>query len=238
MRTLSAFALALALAPAAAQDAARVNPKIVSVVFEDARVRVLRVRLAPHETLAMHSHPAKAVVCITTNDTRITRADGAVSDNHCDAGKISWSAPVQHAVENLSARPIDNIEIEFKQAAEPAVEVHTQPSPRNPPGSEPIPVEQEPHHHWTYENQYVRMLEVKLGPGETTLMHTHSHDNVAVRLSEATIQRQDAGKEWSPAAKVAPGEATFTEGAKRPYTHRLKNVGATTFHVIDIELLQ
>ena len=34
--------------------------------------------------------------------------------------------------------------------------------------TEPVPVEREPHHRWTFENQYVRVLDVVLAPGEST----------------------------------------------------------------------
>jgi hypothetical protein len=81
-------------------------------------------------------------------------------------------------------------------------------------------------------------LDVLLAPGESTLFHTHSHDSIAVQLSEATIQQQVFEKDWQPASKLTPGDVRYAEGAKGPYTHRVKNVGSTPFHVIDIELLE
>ena len=73
-------------------------------------------------------------------------------------------------------------------------------------------------------------------PGETTLFHRHSLDNVAVQLSGATIQRQFPGQDWvtSPAKE---GSVGFTAGTKIPYVHRLTNIGSTVFHVMDIEIL-
>jgi hypothetical protein len=59
--------------------------------------------------------------------------------------------------------------------------------------NQPLPVEQEPHHRWEFQNQYVRVLDVLLAPGESTLFHTHSHDSIAVRLSEATSNYSGAG---------------------------------------------
>jgi hypothetical protein len=84
----------------------------------------------------------------------------------------------------------------------------------------------------------VRVLDVLLASGESTLFHTHSHDSIAVQLSEASIQQQVFEKNWQPALKLIPGNVTYAEGAKAPYTHRVKNVGSTTFHVVDIELLK
>ena len=103
--------------------------------------------------------------------------------------------------------------------------------------TEPVPVEQEPHHRWIFENQYVRVLDVVLAPGESTLFHTHSHDSIAVRLTDAAVQEQPFNKEWRPASRLLPGDSRYMKGTPKPYTHRAKNVGSTPFHVIDIELL-
>jgi hypothetical protein len=59
-----------------------------------------------------------------------------------------------------------------------------------------------------------------------------------VQLSEATIQQQVFEKNWQPALKLLPGNVRYAEGANTPYSHRVKNVGPTSFHVIDIELLK
>ena len=243
MRAVFVLLLAIPWAPVAAQDAVRVNPGMVSVVFEDARVRVLRIRYGPHEKLALHSHPAIAGVSITGSNAKVTRADGSVMESRHAPGDVFWSEATTHAVENLSDAPMESVEIEFKNALEPAItsgaaaKAAEHKSSSKAAGAA-VAVEDEPHHHLVYENQYVRMMEVRLARGETTEFHTHSHDNLAVRLSEASTQRQEQGKEWEPAAKAVPGEVSLTRGAASPYTHRVKNAGSTPFRVIDVELLQ
>jgi len=224
--------------PDAAQDAVKVNPSKVSVVFEDARVRVLRIRYGPHEKLALHSHPAIAGVSISGSHAQVTRADGSVSESRHAPGEVYWSEATTHAVENLSDAPMENVEIEFKNASQPAIKAGEHNSSNHARVGATLAVEDEPHHHLVYENQYVRMLEVRLAPGEVTEFHTHSHDNLAVRLSDAMVTRQDEGKEWVPIEKVVPGQVSLTRGAESPYTHRVKNAGSTAFRVIDVELLQ
>lgn len=238
MRTLPLF-LALSLLPAVAQDPVVVNPKIVKVEFENDHVRILRMHYGPHDRLEMHSHPAKAEVQVTDGSVRISTPDGQSRDDPGSAGEFFWLEPTRHAVENLGNAPLEIIEIEMKKAIAPSVSaVAPQHALSQALAKEPVPVQDEPHHRWEFENQYVRVLDVVLAPGESTLFHTHSHDSIAVRLNEATVQRQNLGKEWEPASKVMPGEVNYAEGAKTPYTHRVKNVGTTTFHVIDIELLR
>ena len=237
MRMFLLFVLALAL-PLPAQDPAVVNPKIVKVEFENDRVRVLRVRLGPHERLAMHSHPASAIVRLTERSARVIAPDGSSRDVQGSAGEFTWQEPTTHAVENLRNQPMENIEIEFKIAAAPSIAASAPVHPAAPgPSGEPVALQDEPHHRWRFENQYTRVLEVVLAPGESTLLHTHSHDSIAVRLNQAAVQRQYLGKEWDAPERLEAGGVHFAEGTKKPYTHRVKNVGSTTFHVYDIELL-
>jgi hypothetical protein len=82
----------------------------------------------------------------------------------------------------------------------------------------------------------VRVLDVVLHPGETSLFHRHSLDNVPVQLSDATMKRQFPGEDWvtSPAKE---GSVGFIGGTKSPYVHRISNIGTTVFHVLDVEIL-
>jgi hypothetical protein len=88
----------------------------------------------------------------------------------------------------------------------------------------------------TTENQYVRVLDVVLQPGETTLFHRHSLDNVPVQLSDATMKRQFPGEDWA-ASPAKEGSVGFIGGTKAPYIHRISNTGTTVFHVLDVEIL-
>lgn len=237
MLTFKMILLASVIVPAAAQDAALVDPKIVKVEFENDKVRILRALYRPHDRLEMHSHPAKAEVQITEGTLRIFMPDGKWRDDPGKAGEFFWLEPTRHAVENTGSKPVELVEIEMKNANAPSRSAAAPPHPAASQASEPVPVEQEPHHRWIFENQYVRVLDVVLAPSESTLFHTHSHDSIAVRLTDSQVQEQPAHGEWRPASKMIPGESRSMEGTKRPYTHRVKNVGNTPFHVIDVELL-
>ena len=221
-----------------AQDAAVVNPKIVKVEFENDRVRILRACYRAHERLEMHSHPAKAEVQITDGLVRIFTPDGKWRDDPGKAGEFIWLEPTRHAVENVGSEPLELVEIEMKNVSGKSIPVAAPSHSETTLSNQPVAVEQEPHHRWEFQNQYVRVLDVQLAPGESTLFHTHSHDSIAVQLTHATVQEQPFGKERQPALKISPGEIRYADGARTPYTHRIQNVGSTPFHVIDIELLQ
>jgi len=238
MRGLLGPSLCTFLFLAAAQNLPPVKPHTEKIEFENEQIRILRIRYGPHEVSGMHSHPQRAVVRTTDRHIRETKANGQTEERSARANEFVWVDAGTHSIENLGDSTIETIEIEFKQAESPSVRVNAPPLIEGmPKDSSPVPVQNEPHHHWIFENQYVRVLDVVLPRGETTFFHTHSHDNVAVRLSESTVQKQDMGKDWDRAATMLPSQVAFTAGSTNPYTHRLKNVGTTPFHVIDIELL-
>lgn len=230
---------ALSLTPAAAQDPAAINPKIVKVEFENDTVRVLRVRFDPHERLEMRSHPSQLAVQLTEGTLRISTPDGkSRTDSPHNAGEFFWLEPAMHAMENLGNAPLELIEVEMKKTAAPSLPVAVSRQAAKSPPSEPVPVQDEPHHHPVFQNQYLLVLDVMLAPGETTLFHTHSHDNIAIHLNQAQVQAQRLGEDWQPSSQDVPGRVNYAQGVKTPYTHRIKNVGTTTFHVIDIDLAQ
>jgi quercetin dioxygenase-like cupin family protein len=225
------------LTSVAAQDKSR-DSTTAKVEFENEQIRVLRVSLGPHEKGAVHSHPSRLGVTLASDKVRVYFPDGSTKTTTSAAHEYFWSEPVTHQVENISDTPMQNIEIELKQANAPGVEVKPAGGDSIAQGTaaDPVAVEQEPHHHVVFENQYVRVLDVVVQPGETTLFHRHSLDNVAVQLSDATIRRQYPGQDWVTSPAKA-GSVGFTAGTKIPYVHRITNIGSAVFHVMDIEIL-
>jgi quercetin dioxygenase-like cupin family protein len=100
----------------------------------------------------------------------------------------------------------------------------------------PVPVEDEPHHHILLKNDSVVVLRVKLLPGESTLVHTHLHDRVAVHLSDTTITQQKQDEPVSAPQVAKPGDVVVSE-SNGAYTHQVNNVGNSAFEVLDVELL-
>ena len=219
-----------------AQDPIAVNPKIAKVEFENDRMRVLHVYYEPHEKMGMHEHPAKVAVTLTRGHARATLPDGTSRESRSEPGTVTWREPERYAVENLSDEPMEGIDIELKQPKAPAVPVSPPPSGSTTP-KEPMPASLEPHHHVKYENQYVRVLEVTLQPGESSLFHTHSLDILYITMADAVARAQEQGENWGPETAFKAGRVSFENAWKIPHTHRLKNVGKTLFHTISIEFL-
>jgi hypothetical protein len=102
-------------------------------------------------------------------------------------------------------------------------------------GPKPVPVEQEPAHRPVFHNASVAVLDVRFPPGYTSLFHTHSSDNVSVRI-ETSLTRVDQVD--TPGVPNTPpvGRVAFNS-ATPPYTHRVVNLGTTPIFTFDVELL-
>ena len=97
-----------------------------------------------------------------------------------------------------------------------------------------VPIEKEPMHRLRFENEFVRLFDVLIPAGKTSLLHTHIYDGVGVRVSNADMIEEFAGGEKKPfVAKW--GEATFGSGPS--FSHKVANKGTTDFRNIYIELL-
>lgn len=98
-----------------------------------------------------------------------------------------------------------------------------------------VPIEKEPRHRLKFENKYVRLFDVLIPKGDTSVYHIHRYDGVSVRLSKAQILDEVLGGQKVEFI-LNPGEVTF---GLRPVemTHRVINNGSSDFRNIFIELL-
>lgn len=227
----------LGIVPVSVQDPAAAPAYSVKVEFENDQIRVLRVHYPAHAKSRFDSHPGRAVVAVTASHLRVTTSDGNTREVQRHAGEIYWGDPVTHAAENLTDTPLETIEVEVKKAEAPAVAVPAKTENTSKiPLKEPVPVEMEPHHHFVFQNQYVRVLDVLFAPGDPSLFHTHSNDNLGIQLSGDKSHAQPMGGEWEEPQFVVPGRVTFHKAKGQPYTHRVGTAGTQPFHVIDIEI--
>ncbi|HEY6198160.1 MAG TPA: cupin domain-containing protein [Candidatus Binatia bacterium] len=111
---LAVFLVSASVAPALAQDAAKVDSKHYKVELENAQVRVLRVNYAPGEKSVMHSHPASVVVFLTDAKVKFTLPDGKTQDMTVKAGTTQWNAAAKHLPENVGDKPFEVIVVEMK----------------------------------------------------------------------------------------------------------------------------
>jgi quercetin dioxygenase-like cupin family protein len=204
-----------------AQDAAAVSPDIYKVEIENQWVRVLRVKLAPHQVSKPHTQSAGVAVLLTDVHATVTNVGGGNVSLDQQAGQvINVNAATQPRVEeNVSDQPIELILVELKPGAPPS-----------PPIALDV-VKLDPEHHpVVLENDRVRVLRTILEPHLKSPMHEHPH-YVVVYLTELhTTMKMADGREVDNPRK--PGEVAWRDALK----HQTEQMGDKTAVEIQIEL--
>jgi quercetin dioxygenase-like cupin family protein len=100
--------------PASALDPVKVDPKHYKVELENDQVRVLRVKIGPHESTPLHEHSLNRVLTyITDKNIRVT-TDGKAETVQHKANEVSWGTPTKHKEQNLSDSPFEAVVVELK----------------------------------------------------------------------------------------------------------------------------
>jgi hypothetical protein len=100
-----------------------------------------------------------------------------------------------------------------------------------------ILVHEEPRHRPVFQNKDIRILNVRVAPGDTSLYHMHTTPSFFIRLTNTITGSQVQG-EAKKAGKSQAGEIRFENLAPpNNRVHRVWNADKDTFHVMDVELL-
>lgn len=97
-----------------------------------------------------------------------------------------------------------------------------------------VQVRDEPRHHNVFENEFVRILDVHLGPKDTTLYHLHNTPSVFIIFTNTNVGSQLMGGQPQKGANVN-GEVSY-DSLATPRIHRVWNEDTSWFHVMDVEL--
>jgi quercetin dioxygenase-like cupin family protein len=181
MRLLSIAALAVLCAtPAAAQDPAAVAPDSYKVLAENARVRVLRVTMAPGARAATHEHPAHLVVGLQGGTVRTTLPDGTSTEAKIETDGALLAPAGPHATANPGTTPVTGIIVEMKGA----------------PGTATLPATRPGQRATTLaEDARVRVSRVSIDPTfAEPAGTTHDYDQVVITLAPSDISLSLEGK--------------------------------------------
>jgi len=95
-------------------DFAKADPKRVTVLFENDRVRILRVVLGSFDRTEPHVHPRGVGLFLTDFDLENIDHAGRRDESRGLAGDYRWYDPVLHTTKNLSSREMRLLMIELK----------------------------------------------------------------------------------------------------------------------------
>jgi len=220
------IALSFGVVRAMAQDPVKVDPKHYKVEVDNNQVRVLRIKYGPLEKSVMHAQPFGIVVFLTDARISFHLRGGQSEVREGKAGTAEMTPEEIHLPENLSDKPFEGILIESKGIEWPYAELK----------DDPLTVD--PKHYLSEsdvlqnvsEDTFVRILHIKYGPHEKSVMHSHP-DAVAVFLTDAHFKfALKNGKSETRDGKA--GDVQFTPAE----THLPENLGNETAEVILVEL--
>ena len=99
-----------------------------------------------------------------------------------------------------------------------------------------IPVGKEPHHRVVFEDAQLRVLDVNIPAGVTTLDHSHDHDLLTVSIGQADTRIRTPGSDWGPVrARRALGDVSTVDYAGQRGVHTIQNVGPDPYRLIAVE---
>ena len=99
-----------------------------------------------------------------------------------------------------------------------------------------VPVREEPRHKKVLENKFIRLLDVWIPPGDTSLFHIHSTPSLFLHFTDRNIASQIKGKDWVK-EKTMAGKTWYRSFVNDTLIHRVSNVDSLPFHVTDVEIL-
>ena len=114
-RILIAALFVFALSTAAlAQDPVKVDGNHYKVEFENAQVRVLRIKVGPKEKSIMHQHPDAVAIFLTDVNGKFSFPNGTSEAVTSKAGDARWTPAITHLPENAGDQPFEVILVELK----------------------------------------------------------------------------------------------------------------------------
>jgi predicted metal-dependent enzyme (double-stranded beta helix superfamily) len=194
-----------------------------TVVLENDQVRVLKAHAQPHQPSRLHEHTANRVMVYLDAGTEdIAYEGGKTVKLAWKPGEVEWS-PIsgKHVATITSDKTVTIIEVELKNTGS-ATKVS---APLDPPKVDPK------HYKVEFENQQVRVLRARLGPGESAPQHEHSLNRVVTYLTPQNIQVTEPGGKTSVVQHAR--EDVSWAGAAR---HAEVNLSKEPFEVVVVEL--
>jgi quercetin dioxygenase-like cupin family protein len=95
-------------------------------------------------------------------------------------------------------------------------------------------MDHEPHHHLALHNDYVKVFNVEVAPGDSIILHSHDQDTVAIAIGEQQVTVGIPGKTIPP-SKNADGQVRLQRSG---YIHSTHVDGDTPYHTVAVELMQ
>jgi len=191
------------------------------LVLQNEAIRVFEIWLPPGAATLWHVH--------RHDGTSVRLADATIADEPQDGqvetfrlrrGAVAFGAmptALTHRVRNVGETAFHNVYIELLTS-------HAAGKDRTAAAASDRRAE--------FENDRVRALRRTLAPGESTAMHTHASNGVAVLVTAGRLEISHL----EGAARTSEVKAGAVQWIDAGTTHTLKNVSDAPIEIVDIEL--
>ena len=95
-------------------------------------------------------------------------------------------------------------------------------------------MDHEPHHHLALHNDYVKVFNVEVSPGDSIILHSHDQDTIAIAIGEQLVTVGIPGK---PDVHQKNADAQIRL-QRAGYVHSTHVDGETPYHTVAVELMR
>jgi len=194
--TLVALACSGSEAPVEYPDAVTADSEHYAVEFENDAARLVRITYGPGETSTMHRHPPNCALFLQDQPGTMESPDGDVTVTEpSEAGTVSCTEGEVHLPSNTGDGEIELILVEFNDGGAAGSDE----MPEAPHALEADPA----HYSLEFENETTRIVRVRYGPGETSVMHHHpAYCALNVVEAAVTFELPDGSVEDAPGGEL------------------------------------
>lgn len=204
----------------AVADIVAAAPKTDSLIFENDFVRAVEFKLQPGQALPLHKGGPRVVYALS--DYRIMWTEGPQSlEKEWFRGQAHWHDAIDHAVENIGETEARYLVVTRHDAELPATGEYGL--------DKDAASADEAHSRMVFDNDHVRVIEVKIPAGEAQPSH-HGLNRLIYSLSDYTIKYTSD--------RMAEKETAFAAGTAHWHgadEHAVANVGETDVHFLIFE---
>lgn len=94
---------------------------------------------------------------------------------------------------------------------------------------------EDPHRRLVLYHGHLKVFDVNIPPGDTSLDHRHERDIATVAIGNATTRTRPSGEDWSAPRVRPPGSIGINDYTGAPVSHRVENTDTTPYRLIAVE---
>lgn len=193
------------------------NPTNTTVKIENDYIKVVEFIIKPGDKLPLHKGGPRAVYSLS--DYKLKWAEGdQETEKEWTKGHTHWHNAIEHAAENIGDTDANYLVVTRKEMTLPQTDDYDIAQDASQHDSD--------HANIIFENEHVRIIEVKLATGESQAMH-HGINRLVYSLTSYQIEFK-SDKMETVETKVEAGDTHWHTADK----HAVENIGETLAHYL------